>query len=246
MGRAVACKATERGIVLLMLTFYQPLSVIASDATSPRGEAMCQMFCLNLLSSYPNYNTEEQYMRIITGKARGLQLTVPKTYDVRPTADRVKESVFNIIGSKIIGAEVLDLFAGTGNLGLESWSRGAAAVTFIDASKESLRLVRSNIVKCRAEADCRVLQGSAPAVAERLAAAGELFVFAFGDPPYNKGWIEQIIALLGKKSFLRPGGYLVVERSAHNALPELPAGCELVRSSRYGETIVDFICYNML
>ena len=74
---------------------------------------MCQMFCLNLLSSYPNYNTEEQYMRIITGKARGLQLTVPKTYDVRPTADRVKESVFNIIGSKIIGAEVLDLFAGT-------------------------------------------------------------------------------------------------------------------------------------
>ena len=84
-------------------------------------------------------------MRIITGKARGLQLTVPKTYDVRPTADRVKESVFNIIGSKIIGAEVLDLFAGTGNLGLESWSRGAVAVTFIDASKESLRLVRSNI-----------------------------------------------------------------------------------------------------
>lgn len=185
-------------------------------------------------------------MRIITGKARGLQLTVPKTYDVRPTADRVKESVFNIIGSKIIGAEVLDLFAGTGNLGLESWSRGAAAVTFIDASKESLRLVRSNIAKCRAEADCRVLQGSAPAVAERLAAAGELFDFAFCDPPYNKGWIEQIIALLGKKSFLRPGGYLVVERSAHNALPELPEGCELVRSSRYGETIVDFICYNML
>ena len=182
----------------------------------------------------------------MAGKARGLQLTVPKTYDVRPTADRVKESVFNIIGSKIIGAEVLDLFAGTGNLGLESWSRGAAAVTFIDASKESLRLVRSNIAKCRAEADCRVLQGSAPAVAERLAAAGELFDFAFCDPPYNKGWIEQIIALLGKKSFLRPGGYLVVERSAHNALPELPAGCELVRSSRYGETIVDFICYNML
>ena len=65
-------------------------------------------------------------MRIITGKARGLQLTVPKTYDVRPTADRVKESVFNIIGSKIIGARVLDLFAGTANLGLESWSRGAS------------------------------------------------------------------------------------------------------------------------
>ena len=99
-------------------------------------------------------------MRIITGKARGLKLTVPKNMDVRPTADRVKESLFNIIGTKIIGARVLDMFAGTGNLGLESWSRGAAAVTFVDESRESLRLVQSNIVKCRAEADVQVLKGS--------------------------------------------------------------------------------------
>lgn len=185
-------------------------------------------------------------MRIITGKARGLQLTVPKTYDVRPTADRVKESVFNIIGSKIIGAEVIDLFAGTGNLGLESWSRGAKAITFIDESKESLRLVKSNIAKCRAEADCTVVKGSAPQVAERLAREGRRFDFAFCDPPYNKGWVQQIIAVLGSTPFLTEGGYLVVERSAHDELPTLPAGCELVRSSRYGETIVDFILYNIL
>ena len=118
-------------------------------------------------------------MRIITGKARGLQLTVPKNYDVRPTADRVKESVFNIIGSKIINATVLDLFAGTGNLGLESWSRGAKSITFIDESKESLRLVKSNIAKCRAENDCTVLKGSAPQVAERMAQQGQRFDFAF-------------------------------------------------------------------
>ena len=80
-------------------------------------------------------------MRIITGRARGLKLTTPKNWDVRPTADRVKESLFNIIGSKIIGAQVLDLFAGTGNLGLESWSRGAGKIVFTDTSKESLRLV---------------------------------------------------------------------------------------------------------
>ena len=92
-------------------------------------------------------------MRIITGRARGLQLTTPKNFDVRPTADRVKESVFNIIGSKIIGTQVLDLFAGTGNLGLESWSRGAEGITFIDESKESLRLVQNNIAKCRADKD---------------------------------------------------------------------------------------------
>ena len=180
-------------------------------------------------------------MRIITGKARGLSLTVPKNYDVRPTADRVKESLFNIIGSKIIGARVLDLFAGTGNLGLESWSRGAASVTFIDASKESLRLVQSNIAKCRAEADCEVIKGSAPQVAERLAAQGLRFDFAFCDPPYNKGWVQQIIEALGRSPFLARGGYLVVERSAHDALPPLPPGFELVRGSRYGETAVDFI-----
>ncbi len=184
-------------------------------------------------------------MRIITGRARGLQLTAPKTYDVRPTADRVKESVFNIIGSRIIGAKVVDLFAGTGNLGLESWSRGAAAVTFIDESRESLRLVQSNIARCRAEKDCVIIKGSAPQVAERLALQGEAFDFAFCDPPYNKGLVQQIISVLGRKSFLKPGGYLVVERSVHDVLPPLPQGCELVRSSRYGETIVDFIYWNI-
>lgn len=180
-------------------------------------------------------------MRIITGRARGLSLTAPKNYDVRPTADRVKESIFNIIGSKIIDARVLDLFAGTGNLGLESWSRGAGAVTFIDESKESLRLVKSNIAKCRAEADCTIIKGSAPQVAERLTAQGLRFDFAFCDPPYNKGWVQQIIGVLERAPFLAVGGYLVVERSEHDSLPALPPGCELVRSVRYGETAVDFI-----
>ena len=118
-------------------------------------------------------------MRIITGKARGLKLTVPKNMDVRPTADRVKESLFNIIGTKIIGARVLDMFAGTGNLGLESWSRGADAVTFVDESRESLRLVQSNIVKCRAEADVQVLKGSAVNIIEHLHHQGLKFDFAF-------------------------------------------------------------------
>lgn len=183
-------------------------------------------------------------MRIITGKARGLQLTVPKTYDVRPTADRVKESVFSIIGSKIIQAKVVDLFAGTGNLGLESWSRGAESITFIDASRESLRLVESNINKCRASEACRMFKGDASEVIQRLYKQGERYDFAFCDPPYNKGWIEKIVKVLEVCPFLISGGYLVVERSVLNALPALPAGYELVRSSKYGETYVDFILYN--
>lgn len=183
-------------------------------------------------------------MRIITGRARGLQLTTPKNFDVRPTADRVKESVFNIIGSKIIGARVLDLFAGTGNLGLESWSRGAEAVTFIDESRESLRLVQSNITKCRAEKDCTVIKGNAVNVIERLAKQGEGFDFAFCDPPYNKGWVGKIINAIANHPALKQGGYLVVERAVHEGIESLPAAFELIRSEKYGETIVDFIYYN--
>lgn len=182
-------------------------------------------------------------MRIITGRVRGLQLTVPKNMDVRPTADRVKESIFNIIGSAIIDTEVLDLFAGTGNLGLECWSRRAKHITFIDESKESLRLVNSNINKCKANADCEVIKGNAVAVAERLFYQKKRFDFVFCDPPYNKGWIEKIVELLERCPFIKEGGYLIVERSAHNPLPELPEGYENFRSQHYGETIVDFILY---
>lgn len=183
-------------------------------------------------------------MRIITGRARGLQLNTPKNFDVRPTADRVKESVFSIIGSKIIGTQVLDLFAGTGNLGLESWSRGAEAITFIDQSNESLRLVQNNIAKCKAEKDCTVIKGNAVNIIERLYKQGKLFDFAFCDPPYNKGWIEKIVNALNTYPVLNHGGYLVVERAVHEVVENLPAAFELVRSEKYGETIVDFIYYN--
>lgn len=183
-------------------------------------------------------------MRIITGRARGLQLTTPKNFDVRPTADRVKESVFNIIGSRIIGARVLDLFAGTGNLGLESWSRGAEEITFIDESRESLRLVQSNITKCRAEKDCNVIKGNAVNIIERLHKQGKRFDFAFCDPPYNKGWVEKIITALTTYPALKQGGYLVVEHAVHETIAVLPPVFELVRSEKYGETIVDFIYYN--
>lgn len=183
-------------------------------------------------------------MRIITGRARGLQLTTPKNFDVRPTADRVKESVFSIIGSKIIGTQVLDLFAGTGNLGLESWSRGAEGITFIDESRESLRLVQANIIKCKADKECTVIKGNAVNIIERLYKQGKTFDFAFCDPPYNKGWIARIINALNTYPVLNHGGYLVVERAIHEVVEEIPAAFELVRSEKYGETIVDFIYFN--
>ncbi len=180
-------------------------------------------------------------MRIITGKARGLKLTAPKNRDVRPTADRVKESVFNIIGSKIIGAQVLDLFAGTGNLGLESWSRGAEKIVFTDVSRESLRLVQSNIVKCRAEAAAETICGDACQLIERLYRKGGRFDFIFADPPYNKGLVQKVIAALAQNNLLNDGGYLVAEHSAADDLGVLPEYFELVRCENYGDTKISFI-----
>ena len=183
-------------------------------------------------------------MRIITGRARGLQLNTPKNMDVRPTADRVKESVFNIIGNKIVQAQVVDFFAGTGNLGLESWSRGAAGITFIDMSKESLRIVESNIQKCKAQESCTVLKGNAVQVIERLYQQGKRFDFAFCDPPYNKGWLDQIMTALEKYRLLQEGGYLVMERSPQEELKRLPEHYTLIRSAKYGDTVVDFIRFS--
>jgi 16S rRNA (guanine(966)-N(2))-methyltransferase RsmD len=180
-------------------------------------------------------------MRIITGKARGLKLTTPKNMDVRPTSDRVKESLFSIIGTKIVGTHVLDLFAGTGNLGLEAWSRGAEKVVFVDESHASLQLVRSNITKAKAEDMTTVIKGNAVKVIADLAARGEKFDFIFCDPPYNKGLPAQIIQMVAKYDLVIPGGYLIVEHSQHESLPELPTKLEVIRCERYGETLISFL-----
>ncbi|MBQ5345872.1 MAG: 16S rRNA (guanine(966)-N(2))-methyltransferase RsmD [Acidaminococcaceae bacterium] len=181
-------------------------------------------------------------MRIITGKARGLHLNVPKNYDVRPTADRVKESLFNIIGSKIVDAAVLDLFAGSGNLGLESWSRGAQLVQFVDNSRVSLRLTESNIQKCRAEAECKVLKHDAEAAVDLLYKQGQRFDLVFVDPPYNKGWVQKILVKLEKNPILAESGWLVAEHSMHDDIAiAVSDGYEIFRRQQYGETVLTFI-----
>ncbi len=167
---------------------------------------------------------------------------MPKNYDVRPTADRVKESLFNIIGSKIVDAAVLDLFAGSGNLGLESWSRGARLVQFVDNNRVSLRLTESNIQKCRAEAECKVLKHDAEAAVDLLYKQGQRFDLVFVDPPYNKGWVQKILVKLEKNPILAESGWLVAEHSMHDDIAiAVSDGYEIFRRQQYGETVLTFI-----
>ncbi|MDO4936248.1 MAG: 16S rRNA (guanine(966)-N(2))-methyltransferase RsmD [Phascolarctobacterium sp.] len=181
-------------------------------------------------------------MRIITGRARGTNLFTPKNYDVRPTADRVKESVFNILGSSIVDARVLDAFAGTGNLGLECWSRGAAYVVFVDKSKVSLNLVQRNIEKCHAEDDCRCLEGDAVKQIARLERQGGIFDFIFLDPPYHQDLVAKFLQELTKYSITAPNCLIVAERAADEEPLLVPESFTIKREEKYGSTLIDFIC----
>ena len=126
-------------------------------------------------------------MRIIAGAFRGRLLRAPKGNRIRPTIDRVRESIFNIIAAEVAGAKVLDLFAGTGAMGLEALSRGAQFCCFVDQGEEAVRLIRENVQLCAAQERSRIIQGPAASAIRRLGSENELFDLIFMDPPYGKG-----------------------------------------------------------
>ena len=182
-------------------------------------------------------------MRIITGKARGLKLVTPKNYLVRPTADRVKEALFNIIQSRIPGSTVLDAFAGTGNLGLEAWSRGADKVFYFDKSRESLKLVKANVEKARAAEDVTMIHTDAVNGLAMMAQQKRRFDVIFSDPPYDKGLNRKVVEALEKWRVLKPGGLLVLEHSLLEDPREyVPKELE-IRSEKYGDTKISLIVW---
>ena len=137
-------------------------------------------------------------MRVISGKARGLKLNTPKNEDVRPTTDRVKESLFNMINSYIMESEVLDLFAGTGSLGIECLSRGAKSCTFVDISKESIDIVKSNIKKARVESESIILNLDFKTAIDKLKLQNSKFDIIFMDPPYYKNMFIEALQIISK------------------------------------------------
>ena len=133
-------------------------------------------------------------MRIISGTKRGKKLKEPDNYDIRPTTDMVKESMFNIVQFDIEGRRVLDLFAGTGQLGIECLSRGAKEVTFVDQSRESIAIVKQNLKSCGFEA--RVVQSDSISFLER----GEKFDLILLDPPYAANLIDKALQIINSES----------------------------------------------
>ncbi|MGE5700565.1 MAG: 16S rRNA (guanine(966)-N(2))-methyltransferase RsmD [Deltaproteobacteria bacterium] len=176
-------------------------------------------------------------MRIVAGKWRGRALRAPKGMAVRPTSDRVREAIFDILGESVDGAAVLDLFAGSGALGLEALSRGSSSAVFVESDPAAFGVLGTNIASLgAAEAEC--LHMDFRQALRRLRARSTRFGIVFLDPPYGKGLAAYSAADLVRAGILQPGCTVVVEEAFRAPDAAFPAGWELSVDRRYGDTRV--------
>ena len=179
-------------------------------------------------------------MRVISGKVRGLKLDTPKNLDVRPTTDRVKESLFNIINPYIRESNILDLFAGTGSLGIECLSRGAKNCIFVDKSKESIGIVKSNIKKARVENESTILNIDFKDAVKRLSVQKQKFDVIFMDPPYYENMFIDCLKSIDEFSLLKEDGLVVVEHDTNDLFDDNIGRLYKSREKKYGNTTITF------
>ena len=183
-------------------------------------------------------------LRVIGGEYRGKNLISIQGMKTRPTAARLRESLFNILSTQIRGAKVLDLYAGTGALGIEALSRGAESAVFIDNHKTALSVIQKNIRACKLEPRSKIIRWNVLANLNCLKPAVHGFNLVFLDPPYNTGAIKQSMQNLANSSALEKGAQVVIEHSAREGIPVPLSGFDISSQRRYSNTIFTFCNYN--
>ena len=178
-------------------------------------------------------------MRVITGSARGRRLKELEGLETRPTTDRVKEGLFSALQFDIQGRRVLDLFAGTGQLGIEALSRGAATCVFVDQSGDAVKVIKENLKRTDLTDRGRVVPGEALAY---LHAAKEKFDLVFLDPPYATELLDQALTAIAKLDILTPHGMIAAEAPIGRALPVLEGPYRVRKTYRYGKISVTLFC----
>ena len=182
------------------------------------------------MGQFVPYTASEHIMRVITGIARGRKLIAPEGLDVRPTADKVKEGIFSAVQFELEGAVVLDLFAGSGQMGIEALSRGAQRAVFVDSSSKSIKCVNENLRNTELMRQAEVITRDSYDYIKLTSAVFDIIIL---DPPYRMGHIAKLLPLAAAK--LREGGTIICEYEKEAGEPEAPEGTVLRKIYKYGK-----------
>lgn len=180
------------------------------------------------------------YMRVISGKAKGHTLKTAKGFNTRPTADRVKESIFNIIQTKVYDSIVIDLFAGSGNLGIEALSRNANKAYFIDNNRNSIQSIRENLKKTSLINNSEIIQMDVLSGIIKLSEYKIKANIIFLDPPYSKELIKPTLEAIFFYNILQPDGIVIVEHNIKDKVPNNVHNLKRYRTNRYGDVAISF------
>ncbi|GAB6180576.1 16S rRNA (guanine(966)-N(2))-methyltransferase RsmD [Desulfotomaculum defluvii] len=179
-------------------------------------------------------------MRIIAGTARGRNLKSPKGMSTRPTSDRVREALFNILSYQVPGSRLLDLFSGTGAIGIEALSRGAEKVTLVERDRNTAKIILENLRLCNVFEKAEVMATDVNQAIQVLGRKKETFNLIFIDPPYKKGFEIPTMQKVLEYNLLTHDGILIVESNRTDLPPELVGGLKVFRRERYGDTTLSF------
>jgi 16S rRNA (guanine966-N2)-methyltransferase len=179
-------------------------------------------------------------LRIISGEFRGRKLEKLEGMDIRPTTDRVKESLFNMLGARLFDCVFLDLFAGTGGIGIEAYSRGASKIVFIDESTKSIKVLKSNLEMLMLLDKVEVYNTDYINAINKLALDNRKFDIIFIDPPYLKGFAQNALIHINDNNLINENGIIVIEHDIQDKMPESVGNLNLQRQKKYGNTMLSF------
>ncbi|MCL6638880.1 MAG: 16S rRNA (guanine(966)-N(2))-methyltransferase RsmD [Firmicutes bacterium] len=179
-------------------------------------------------------------MRVIAGTAKKRRLKAPRGLALRPTCDRVKEALFNILADRVPGCDFLDLFAGTGNVGIEALSRGAGSAVFVEKEHKNTKIIVENLKNTGLLPSSRVMRREAREAVAHLGAEGLTFDLVFMDPPYRTGLAQETLERVAAGGILKGNATVIVETGQNEDMPRETAGLTLIRQERYGDTMLSF------
>lgn len=182
-------------------------------------------------------------MRVISGIAKGKRLKAPTGLNTRPITDMIKEALFNVLGSRVMGARFLDLFAGSGSVGIEALSRGAHKVIFVDYSNEAVKIVKENIDNCKFSDGYQILRNDVFKALGLLERQNARFDLIYVDPPFtNEKIFNEVMVAIDAIDILEPDGIIIIRAPRRKEMPVMFNGLNKYRSSHYGESSLHYYC----